>query len=219
LSERDSTLLPLISTKLFSAVVGDVMDKLGYTRQFLPAAIQPLDRGMTLAGRAMTVKLEKVADEKDRDYGLLFEALDDLKPGEVFVAGGECKDSAVWGELMTTRALKLKAAGAVLDGPTRDTKGILRLGLPVFSRGSYGQDQAGRSKVTAYRTPLRAGQVVIEDGDFILGDADGVLAVPRKIEREVIEKAMEKVAAENTLLKDLQAGMPAAEAFRKYGIF
>lgn len=219
MSEPDSTLFPLISTKLFTAVVGDIMDKLGSTRQFLPAAIQPLDRGMTLVGRAMTVKLERVTDEKDRDYGLLFEALDDLKPGEVFVAGGESKDAAVWGELMTTRALKLKAAGAVLDGPTRDTKGVLRLGFPVFSRGSYGQDQAGRAKVTAYRTPLRAGQVLIEDGDIILGDADGVLAVPRRIEGEVIEKALEKVGAEKTLHRDLLSGMSAAEAFRKHGIF
>jgi regulator of RNase E activity RraA len=174
---------------------------------------------MTIAGRAMTVKLERVLDEKDRDYGLLFEALDDLEPGEVFVAGGECLESAVWGELMTTRALQLRAAGAVLDGPTRDTKAVLRLGFPLFCRGSYGQDQAGRAKVTVYRTPLRLGQVSIEDGDLILGDADGVLAVPRRIEREIIDKALEKVNAENTLLKDLQAGMAAAEAFKKYGIF
>jgi regulator of RNase E activity RraA len=219
LPEDDGALLALIARKLFTAVVGDVLDRMGHTRQFLPAEIQPLDRAMVLAGRARTVKLERVADESDRDYGLLFEALDSLRPGEVFLAGGDCPDAAVWGELMTTRALKLGAAGAVLDGPSRDTRGILRLRFPVFARGSYGQDQAGRAKVTAYRTPLRLGQALVEDGDLIIGDADGVIAVPRAVETETLEKALEKAGAENTLLADLQAGMSAVEAFRKHGIF
>jgi regulator of RNase E activity RraA len=219
LPKDDKKLLDLVHARLFSAVVGDILDRLGFAHQYLPPAIGPLERSMVLAGRALTVKLEKVEDASDRNYGLLFEALDDLKPGEVFTAGGAIDDCAVWGELMTARALKLRAAGAVLDGPGRDTRGVIKRRFPVFCRGSYGQDQAGRAKAAAYRVPLQIGQARVEDGDLLLGDADGVLAIPRKVEREVLEKAFEKVSAENTLLKDLQKGLPAVEAFRKHGIF
>lgn len=214
----DKDLFALISSTLFTAVLGDVMDQMGYTRQFLPPAIMPLHNDMQIVGRALTVRLE-TADQRQRDYGLLFDALDDLKPGEVFLAGGAIGDAAVWGELMTTRAQRLQSAGAVLDGPTRDTRKVLDMGFPVFCRGSYGQDQAGRATVTAYRVPLTVGGAVVHDGDLIVGDQDGVLAIPRVVESEVIERALHKATTENTLLKDLQRGMTAAEAFHKYGIF
>jgi regulator of RNase E activity RraA len=217
--KQDSELFDLVTRKLYTAVIGDILDRLGFTRQFFPPAIRPLGEDMRLVGRALPVRLEPVADERDREYGLLFEALDSLAPGEVFVAGGDCGDSAVWGELMTTRAQKLAAAGAVLDGPTRDSAAVLALRFPVFSRGSYARDQAGRAKVTAYGAPVLVGSVTVARGDLVVGDRDGVLAVPRAVEAEVITKALEKAGAENTVLRDLQAGMSAVEAFRKHGIF
>lgn len=214
----DQELFDLVSRTLFTAVLGDIMDQMGYTHQFLPPAVAPLRDDMRMVGRALTVQLEP-ATERQRDYGLLFDALDDLKPGEVFVAGGAIGEAAVWGELMTTRALRLQSAGAVLNGPTRDTRRVLEMDFPVFCRGSYGQDQAGRATVTGYRKPLKLGAATIEDGDLIVGDRDGVLAVPRIVELEVIERACRKATTENTLLKDLQRGMTAVEAFHKYGIF
>ncbi len=214
----DQELFSLVSSTLFTAVLGDIMDQMGYTRQFFPPAITPLRDDMQLVGRALTVQLEP-AGPQQRDYGQLFEALDDLKPGEVFVAGGAIGDAAVWGELMTTRALRLQSFGAVLDGPTRDTRRVLNMGFPVFCRGSYGQDQAGRATVTAYRVPLTMGGATVNNGDLIVADRDGVLAVPRVVESEVIERALQKATTENTLLDDLQRGMSAAEAFQKYGIF
>src|SRR3712207_9326489 len=80
-------------------------------------------------------------------FGLMFRAREYLKAGEFYICSGASPRYALWGELMSTRAIKLGAAGAVVDGYHRDTRGILRLGFPTFSYGGYAQDQAPRGKV------------------------------------------------------------------------
>ena len=114
------------------------MDKLSLRHQFLPPKIKPLRADMVVLGRAMPVlAAEEFADVRDsvnpvmaQPFGLMFRALDDLQPHEVYLCTGASPSYALWGELMSTRALKLGAAGAVLDGYARDTHGILRLHFP-----------------------------------------------------------------------------------------
>ena len=126
----DEDLFALVRRELFTAVVGDVMDTLSLRHQFLPPAIKPLRTDMVVLGRAMPVlAADMVADIRDsvtpvlaQPYGLLFRALDDLQPREVYLCTGASPRYALWGELMSTRALKLGAAGAVLDGYARDTR-------------------------------------------------------------------------------------------------
>jgi Aldolase/RraA len=120
---EDDVLFSSLRDKLFTAVVGDVLDKMGWRRQFLPQAIQPLKSDMKLVGRAMPVLEADVFDESPRSgaagmkpFGLMLEALDDLRPHEVYVATGGSFRYALWGELMSTRARYLRAAGAVLNG-------------------------------------------------------------------------------------------------------
>ena len=156
----DDELFELARKELYTAVVGDVMDKMGLTHQFLPPRVQPLDAEMVTVGRAMTV-LEgdcfEVVSATDanavlaKPFGLMLEALDDLKPNEVYVCAGASPRYALWGELMTTRAIRLGAVGAVVDGYSRDTAGILELGFPTFSYGCYAQDQAPRGKVPRFQ--------------------------------------------------------------------
>src|SRR5690242_18877684 len=130
----DEELFALARRELFTALVGDAMDQLGLVRQFLPPHIRPLHDAMVVIGRAMPV-VEADRDDLagsslpadprlDRPFGLMFEALDDLKPGEVYVCTGASPSYALWGELMSTRARTLGAAGAVLDGYSRDTPGV-----------------------------------------------------------------------------------------------
>ena len=211
----DKALFALIKEELYTAVVGDIMDKMGYTRQFLPPRIRPLRDDMLVAGRAMTVLEADVLDagkEKGvnpvlkRSFGLMLEALDDLKEGEVYVCSGSSPAYALWGELMSARAIQCKAAGAVVNGYSRDTKGILALDFPCFSYGPYAQDQAAR------------GKVIDNDGDILVGDIDGVCVVPREIEEEVFTRALEKARGERMVLKKIQEGMKARDAFDKYGI-
>jgi regulator of RNase E activity RraA len=148
----------------------------------------------------------------------MLQALDDLRPDEVYVCTGASPEYALWGELMSTRAITLGAAGAVVDGYSRDTRGILQLGFPTFSYGGYAQDQGPRGKVIDFRVPLEIGGVRLEPGDLLFGDLDGVCIIPRAAEEEVVRKALEKVREESLLERALREGMSATEAFARYGI-
>ncbi len=212
--------LERIKTELFTAVVGDVMDKLGLTKQFLPVQIKPLDYDMVVVGRALTVLESDVLEPKSQSFGLMFEALDDLKPDEVYLASGMSPTYAVWGGLMSTRAIKLGAAGAVLNGYHRDTPEIRSLNFPIFSWGGYAQDQGGRGEVVDYRCPLTfQNGVTAYPGDIVFGDVDGVVVIPREHEREVVDLALEKVRGENRVREAIESGMSAKVAFQKFGIF
>jgi regulator of RNase E activity RraA len=213
--------------ELFSAVIGDVMDKMGLQHQFLPPSIVPLERSMTVCGRALTVLGSDIAEAPaegagdqvaDRPFGLMLDALDDLKTNEVYICTGSSPRYALWGELMSIRAMKCGAAGAVVDGYSRDTRGILSLRFPVFSHGSYAQDQGPRGKVIDFRIPIQIGQVRVSPGDIVFGDVDGVCVVPRMAEAEVLTCALEKARKEKVVRKALEEGVSARDAFDKYGI-
>jgi len=148
----------------------------------------------------------------------MLRALDDLRPDEVYVCTGASPEYALWGELMSTRAITLGAAGAVVDGYSRDTRGILQLGFPTFSYGGYAQDQGPRGKVIDFRVPLEIGGVRLEPGDLLFGDLDGVCIIPRAAEEEVVRKALEKAREDSVLERALREGMSATEAFARYGI-
>lgn len=224
---NDDELFALARRELFTAVVGDVMDKLKLRRQFLPPYVRPLRRGMVAVGRAMTVLEADWFEDavpatanplSSKPFGLMLEALDDLRPNEIYVCTGASPRYALWGELMSVRAMQCGAAGAVLDGYSRDTRGILDLGFPVFSRGCFAQDQAVRGKVVDFRVPLEMDGTRIEPGDILFADLDGVCVVPRHAEGDVFAAALERARGEKTVRKALEAGMTAQEAFEKYGI-
>jgi regulator of RNase E activity RraA len=225
--ENDQELFRLMKEKLFSAVLGDIMDQEGFLHQFLPPSIHPIDNDMIVAGRAMTVleadtfseiSTSGMNDYLKKPFGLMFNALDDLKENEVYICSGASPRYALWGELMSTRALKLGAAGAVLHGYTRDSKGILSLGFPTFSIGKYAQDQGPRGKVIDFRIEIEIEGVRIRPGDIVFGDIDGVCIIPTEIESEVIQRALKKAAEENKVRKAISEGMSAYDAFEKFGI-
>lgn len=221
----DRELFALMERELFTAVVGDVMDVLGLQQQFLPPQIRPLNADTRVIGRAMPVLeadcegSEVASAGRNHPFGLMFEALDDLKPGEVYVCTGSSPTYALWGELMSVRALKLGAHGAVVDGYARDTHGIRRLKFPTFSYGSYAQDQGIRGRVIDFRCRIRfANQVLVSPGDIVFGDVDGVLTIPAAAVEDVIHRALEKVRGENRVRAAIEAGMSAREAFDHFGI-
>jgi regulator of RNase E activity RraA len=223
----DSELFELARRELFVAVVGDVMDKLNLQHQFLPPEIQALRLDMVVIGRAMPVLSVDVFAEKitgsanqlmAKPFGLMLEALDDLKPGEIYVNTGSSPRNALWGELMSTRAIKLGAAGAVVNGYSRDTHGIFKLNFPTFSMGRYAKDSAPRYKVVDFRIPIEIGAVRINPGDILYGDIDGVCVIPRAVEEEAFTKAMEKARGEKLVRKAIENGMSGVAAFEKFGI-
>jgi regulator of RNase E activity RraA len=225
--KSDDELFRLAQQELFTCVVGDVMDKMGLTHQFLPPAIHPLHQDMVVVGRAMTVLsgdvfAETVEDSANpmsaRSFGLMLQALDDLRTGEIYVNTGSSPRNAMWGEMMSTRARRLGARGAIVNGYVRDTRAILAMNFPTFGFGSYGQDSAPRYKVYDFRVPIEIGAVKIRSGDILFGDIDGVLVVPADAETEVFRRALEKARGEKTVKRDLENGVSATEAFARHGI-
>jgi regulator of RNase E activity RraA len=224
---NDEELFSMVRRELFTCVVGDVMDKIGFQHQFLPPQIRPLNPDMIVIGRAMPVLAVDVFQEKvegaknklmEKPFGLMLEAVDDLKANEVYVNTGSSPRNALWGELMSVRARKLGAAGAVLNGYLRDTKAVLKLEFPAFCFGSYAQDSAPRYKVVDFRINIEIGAVRIRPGDFVLGDIDGVCVVPVEAATEVFTKALEKARGEKLVRKALEEGSSAVAAFEKHGI-
>jgi len=221
----DAKLFETVRSWLFTAAIGDVMDAHGLIRQFLPPSIHAMSPEMMVVGRAMPV-LEAdcvgdvVAHTGHADgFGLMFRALDDLKPGEVYVCTGASRRYALWGGLMSTRAHKLGAAGAVLGGFHRDTREILQLGFPVFSDGAYAQDQRLRGRVIDFRCTIEfENGARVGPGDLIVGDVDGVLAVPRDHIADIVRLALAKVEGEANVRRMIAAGETTASVFEKTGI-
>ncbi len=203
---------------LYSPVLGDVLDTLGRSHQFLPQPIQPMLTTMRLVGRAMPVQIADAWGKQTQPFGRMTEALDDLRPGEVYLATGGSQNCAAWGEIMTAAAKTRHAAGAIVDGFHRDTNKVLEQHWPVFSRGRYAQDAGIRSRVIDFRCSIEIGSVLIEPGDLIFADLDGVLVIPRDVETETVSLALEKARAEKVVRRDIEHGLSTTEAFRKYGI-
>jgi regulator of RNase E activity RraA len=208
----------LIARNLYTPVIGDILDNLGFFHQFLPVEIKPIAPQMTVVGRAMPVIVGDVFGAQRKPFGRLTEALDQLQPGEIYLAKSGRAQCAAWGEILTATAKMRGASGAVIDGFHRDTPQILSQDWPVFSSGSYAQDSGVRSVVLDYRVPIEIGGVSIQAGDLIVGDRDGVLVIPQAVELEVIERALEKAKAENIVRKAIEGGMSSTDAFEQFGI-
>lgn len=216
--KNDEELFGLIKEELNTPVVGDILDELGYYHQFLPQAIQQTKEKYTVVGWAMPVLMIDVYGEQEKPFGLLTEALDQLQPGDVYIASGGEMRCAYWGELLTATAKARGAVGAIINGWHRDTPMMLEQNWPVFSRGRYAQDSSVRTQVVNYRCKIEVGAVTVYPGDLVFGDIDGVLIVPKKLVPEVLEKALVKIREEKVVRTAIENGMSSTEANEKYGI-
>ena len=216
--KNEDEMFELIRRELYTPVVGDILDGLVRYHQFLPAPVQPLRESMKLVGRAMPVLMIDVHGPQKKPFGLLTEALDDLRPGEIYLASGGGMRCAYWGELLTATARTRKAVGAVINGYHRDTPQVLSQNWPVFSRGRFAQDSAVRTKVADFRCPIEVGGVWVEPGDLVFGDLDGVVIVPRALEVMVISAALTKARAEKVVRRAIEGGMTATAAYKKFGL-
>jgi 4-hydroxy-4-methyl-2-oxoglutarate aldolase len=216
--QSDSELFLLLRERLFTAVIGDILDREGRYHQFLPQPIKPLKAEFRVAGRAFPVRIEDVKGAQARPFGRLTEALDAIGPGEVYLATGGTMNCAAWGEIMTATVRTRGGAGAVIDGFHRDTPRVEEQNWPVFSRGSFAQDAGVRSSVVDFRCAVEIGGVGVEPGDLVFGDVDGVLVIPRAMEKRVVELAMEKVSGEKIVRREIESGSSSTDVFNRYGI-
>ncbi|MGH9345095.1 MAG: RraA family protein [Terriglobia bacterium] len=218
--ERNSEiqLFQAVRDGLFTAVIGDVLDREGYHHQFLPQPIKPIHSSHRVLGRAFPVMIADVTGTPGRPFGRLTEALDAIQANEVYLAVGGSMNCAAWGEILTATARTRGGAGAVIDGFHRDTPRILEQKWPVFSRGSFAQDAGVRSSVIDFRCAVEVGGVLVEPGDLIFGDIDGVIVIPRAVEGKVIALALEKTAAERVVRGEIEGGATSTSVFDRYGV-
>jgi regulator of RNase E activity RraA len=215
---NDNELFSIIKAELYTPVVGDILDKYEKYHQFLPPQIQPMKDYQIIVGRAMPALMIDVFGPQKKPFGLLTEALDQLEKDEVYIATGGSMRCAYWGEILTVTAKKRGATGAIVNGYHRDTNMILENTWPVFSRGRYAQDSSVRTQVVDYRCPVEVGKVWINPGDLVFADLDGVLIIPKDLEKKIISEALNKARTEKLVLEKIRNGMTSTEAFNKYGV-
>jgi regulator of RNase E activity RraA len=207
---------------LSAAVVSDVMDSMGLSDRAMKPFVRPLDESLVVCGRARTGLYMPVYSvrEGENPYEVEMALVDDLKPGEVAVlaCNGPTDRIAPWGELLSTACVGRGAAGCVTDGLVRDVKQIREMRFPVFHGGIGPLDTKGRAKMVERDVAVVCGGVLVRPSDLILGDADGVVAIPRERADEVVAKANEKVLGENKTRDALLRGEKLSDVFRRFGV-
>ena len=209
-------------TKLYSAVLADTLDSLGYHKQTLTPGIKSIKPDVIICGLARVGLYMPIYhdDENTNVYEHEIALIDSLKENEIAVLCCHGNEKiAPWGELLSTRATYLKSAGCLTDGCVRDTKMINEIGFPVFAKGTNPVDTKFRGKMMMADVPGEIANVYVESGDLVFGDNDGVVIVPSKVIDEVIRKALEKVSSENTVRDELKKGDSLTAVFEKHKIF
>jgi len=211
--------LDWVAKHLYTGLLSDACDAAGSRDRALRPDIRPLDESLVLVGRAKTSTWAPMYHVPERPYDKEIAAIDSLQPGDVFVmAVGRSNEIVPWGELLSTAAHARGGRGALADGLIRDSRQIREMRFPVFCTGRRPYDSCGRGILVDYDVPIRIDGILIEPGDLIVGDGDGVVVVPRRIEKEVLERSWTKLTGENQTRDDLRAGVSLAEVFRKHGI-
>lgn len=207
---------------LSSPILSDICADLGLDA-VLPPALRPTSPGKLL-GRAKTLQLAAV----DRENGPadawqgIYGALDSyrfVRPGDVIMVATECPTRAYFGDLNANLAIRAGAAGAVVDGFTRDTADVRALGLPVYAHGGWCKDIKYEGTLRAMNMPVEMGGIPVANGDMVFADEDGIVAIPRDRWPEVEARAWEVLANEGRIRMHAARGQPVAEILAECGAF
>lgn len=204
---------------LKAAAVSDALDALGFRAQSPRVVLVSMTRPGVLVGRCRTTLWAEQFHRDPRPYELELRAVDGCRPGDVMIAaaGGSTR-SGVWGELLSTAAMRRGCIGAVVDGCVRDVAQMTRMGFAVFARGTCVTDSRDRQRVIDLDVDVEIGGVVVRRGDLVVADGDGLVVVPRAVEEEAVRAAWAKLHAENEVRDAIRRGMSATEAFEKFGV-
>jgi len=186
---------------LTTSGASDALDQLGIPGQCL--GIMPLDRSFRLCGRAWTLRYGPAG----QDPGTVGDYIDDVESDQVVVLDNQSRtDATVWGDLLTTTAAARGVPGTVIDGVCRDVDRSLDLHYPIFSRGNWMRTGKDRVRVEEIGGPVSIGGVRVEPGDLLLGDGDGLVAIPASRAAEVLAVAVEVERAEERIRHAIAAG-------------
>ena len=221
--KNDKEIFQFLTKNIYVAAVCDVLDSLGHRNQAMHHRLRPLlpdIKDCGFVGRARTfLWMEADYVNEEDPYGLEIEAMDSLNPGDVAVHSTDYAGrNAPWGELMSTVAKKNGAVGCVCDSQIRDCVKIIEMGFPVYYTGIRPLDSMGRARLMAYDVPVTCGEVLVNPGELVFADFDGVVVIPKEAEQSVLELTNEKAGKENSSRKDLLEGKSLREVYDKYGV-
>jgi len=205
--------------RLYTGAINDVLREKCLLTQNLPSNIIPLRDEMTVCGVAFTVKSAPNVMIQG-EMTLRARMLDDMKPeGLIIWDTSEDIEASFWGGVMTATAIAKGIRGAVIAGGIRDTKQILEKDFPIFYKYRTSNGSLGRCLITHYQVPVKIGNVTIRPGDFIFGDIDGVLCIPREIAFDVLVRAEEIEKNEDEIFSWIKNGDSIQEIVDKGGYF
>lgn len=215
--------LKRLSTIFTAALASDCLDHMGYRNQVLKSDIEMISGEGVMMGYAFPVKVEAVFEAPEVPYVGLLKALDEVGEDQVYVTpsnrnNGGGHPAAFWGELLSTACKHKGVAGALTDGPVRDTTRMRALGFKVFGVDTSPLDINSRYEVVAHNVPCEIDGVTINPGDLIVADIDGVVVIPVNLIDEVVARVEEKNSGENLFRDAVRQGMPPSEAFAKFGV-
>ena len=211
--------LAMMRESLYSAVVCDALDALGYPNQSPRVPLAPQTTESLLVGRCRTTLWVTMYHVDPSPYELELKAVDACRPDDVLIAAaGGSMHSGVWGELLSTAARNSGCVGAIVDGAVRDVAKMRAMQFPCFARGRCVYDSQNRQRVVDIDVDVEIDGVRFSPGDLVFADLDGVVVVPQAIETAAIAAAWKKVHDENVTRDAIKAGMRATEAYRKFGV-
>src|SRR5918912_4278774 len=185
-----------------TATISDALDRLGIVGQCL--GIAPLDPSFRLCGRAFTLRYRPTGLV---DRGNVGDYIDDVPPGDIVVLDNAGRlDCTVWGDILTAVSHRRGVGGTVIHGVCRDVQRALDLNYPIFSRGRYMRTGKDRVEVESMGQPVSLGEIQVRPGDILVGDADGLLVVPRVREAEVLQVARDIEDAEQAIERETASG-------------
>jgi len=195
-----------------TTTVSDALDKLSIDGQCL--GIKPLDPKFRLAGPAFTIRYVPCGIHG----GTVGDYIDDLPEGTVMALDNQGRmDATVWGDILTVVANRKKLGGTVIDGVCRDAPRSIELKYPIFCRGSYMRTGKDRVAVDAMQVSIAIGGVRINPGDFLLGDWDGVVVIPKDRIEQVADVASTIEQAENRIRASVEGGERLDQARKNQG--
>jgi 4-hydroxy-4-methyl-2-oxoglutarate aldolase len=204
----------LISTlsALSTPTVSDALDRLGIPGQAF--GIRAMDESLSMCGRAYTLLYQPVG----QSGGTVGDYIDDVPPGSVLVLDNAGRlDATVWGDILTLMASRRGIAGTVIDGVCRDTSRARELGYPIYALNHWMRTGKDRVTMAATEVAVSIGGILVSPGDPVLGDADGVVVLPRSREREILDAALAIEKAEEAIRASVLSGMRLDEARRQRG--
>lgn len=203
---------------LYSGILCDVLDQMGYRNQALSGELTGLRDGTVILGPAFTSIGTEVYSMPPDPLTAQCRVVDQLGEGEIYVLATRGNyNCAVFGELFATAVRGRKGAGVLLDGYARDMRALREMDFPLFFRGKSPKTSKGRCEINECQIPVLIDGVTIHPGDYIFGDIDGVVVIPKERFEEVVAAALATIKKEDEVRVRLQNGDSLQQAYADIG--